>query len=367
MAVKARATITLAAVKDIDSIYWFYKLQASTAAAPTKAGLTAAAIKGDPPTGWSDSEPTYTSGSTQTLYIVEQTYYTDGTNEFSEVSKSTSYEAAKAAWNKADNAETVAGSKAKTYRTEDNLPDPPYKAGDIWIRQRSYIYNLTEDEAVDSGKTYYERTGTSDDARIYEEEYAAVASPTTADISGYYERKSTVNVVTYVCVQAKTQGQSFAYTDWARSSTDDTANSELRTELNTSTNEIENIKLAVSGLTPLNGTVEEMQGLIAALAWEDYMNLYKSGNNPIVQLGVPEKVVDGYSLLITNSSMEFHQVLGSELIDEAIAFFGQIGHEQFGMKAQTIEAENGFMINENWLMEQRSNGNMAIKWIGGAV
>lgn len=92
---KAKAEITLSRIVDIASVTRYYKLQASTAATPAKP--TAA-----PPSGWTTTEPSYTSGSTQTLYYVELTQFTNGTWSYSEVSKSSSYEAAKAAYTKAN-------------------------------------------------------------------------------------------------------------------------------------------------------------------------------------------------------------------------------------------------------------------------
>lgn len=49
-------------------------------------------------------QPSYTSGSTSTLYFVDQTVMSNGTIKYSDVSKSSSYEAAKEAWNKANSA-----------------------------------------------------------------------------------------------------------------------------------------------------------------------------------------------------------------------------------------------------------------------
>lgn len=94
MAVKASASITLSAVKDIESVWWYYKLQSSTLDPPAKPTA-------NPPSGWTDAEPTYTPGSTNTLYFVELTVFSDGTFDYGNVSVSSSYEAAKAAWNKA--------------------------------------------------------------------------------------------------------------------------------------------------------------------------------------------------------------------------------------------------------------------------
>lgn len=54
---------------------------------------------------WQLTEPAYTSGSTNTLYFVDCTEFTNGTFKYSDVSKSSSYEAAKAAYNKAQEAQ----------------------------------------------------------------------------------------------------------------------------------------------------------------------------------------------------------------------------------------------------------------------
>ena len=107
MAVKARATITLSFMVDVKAVYRYYKLQASTTSAPS-------VPTSFPPTGWTDSEPTYTEGSTNTLYTVDCNVYTNDTFAYSAVSKSTSYEAAKAAYNKAINAQNTANEASKT-------------------------------------------------------------------------------------------------------------------------------------------------------------------------------------------------------------------------------------------------------------
>lgn len=97
MAIKASAQITISKVIDIHACYRYYKLQSSTLAKPSKPTT-------NPPSGWSDTEPAYVSGSTNTLYFVDCNVYSDKSFSFSEVSKSSSYEAAKDAWNKANNA-----------------------------------------------------------------------------------------------------------------------------------------------------------------------------------------------------------------------------------------------------------------------
>lgn len=97
MTVKASAQITISKVIDIYAVYRYYKLQSSTLTKPMKPTE-------NPPSGWSDTEPDYISGSTNTLYFVDCNVYSDKSFSFSEVSKSSSYEAAKDAWNKANNA-----------------------------------------------------------------------------------------------------------------------------------------------------------------------------------------------------------------------------------------------------------------------
>lgn len=105
--VKASAQITISKVIDIYACYRYYKLQSSTLAKPNKPTK-------NPPDGWSDTEPSYVSGSTNTLYFVDCNVYSDMTFSFSEVSKSSSYEAAKDAWNKANNAQNTANSAKDT-------------------------------------------------------------------------------------------------------------------------------------------------------------------------------------------------------------------------------------------------------------
>ena len=88
-----RSSITLTWERDIASVTWYYKLQASTASVPAKPTT-------ETPSGWTDTGPGYTEGSTNSLYIVQRTKYSDGTFAYSSVSLSSSYEAAKAAYNK---------------------------------------------------------------------------------------------------------------------------------------------------------------------------------------------------------------------------------------------------------------------------
>lgn len=100
MAVKAKASITISRIIDILSVTRYYLLQSSTSEAPAKPTTN------PPSSSWAKTEPSYTSGSTKTLYFVDCTEFTNGAFKYSEVSKSSSYEAAKEAYNKATAVET---------------------------------------------------------------------------------------------------------------------------------------------------------------------------------------------------------------------------------------------------------------------
>lgn len=100
MAVKASAQITLNYIVDIEATYRYYLLQSSTLTAPSKPTTF------PPSSEWTDTEPSYTSESTNSLYFVDCTVFCDDTFQYSEISLSSSYEAAKEAYNKASDAQT---------------------------------------------------------------------------------------------------------------------------------------------------------------------------------------------------------------------------------------------------------------------
>lgn len=144
----ARNSITLHHLRDITTVVWYYKLQASTASPPAKPTT-------ETPSGWTTTEPSYTEGSTNSLYVVQKTTFSDGTFEYSDVSLSTSYEAAKAAYNKSVQAQTTANAAQESI---DNLE----------IGGRNYLqaepkshsasaygaYDLYVTEPLEVGQTY---------------------------------------------------------------------------------------------------------------------------------------------------------------------------------------------------------------------
>lgn len=134
MSILARCSITVSIERDVESVYRFYKLQASTASAPAKP-----TTKAIPPSGWSKTEPAYTEGSTNSLYTVDLTIFTDGDFSYSDVCLSSSYEAAKQAYNKAVAAQSAASAAATTANSKNAIfyatsaPSGTHKTYDIWF------------------------------------------------------------------------------------------------------------------------------------------------------------------------------------------------------------------------------------------
>ena len=120
MAIKAKAEITISRIIDIENVVRYYLLQSSSIAAPSKPTAN------PPGESWSTTEPTYNSGATNSLYFTDLTIMSNGTYSYSAVSKSSSYEAAKEAWNKANNAQNGVGQlitrveSAETSITKNN-------------------------------------------------------------------------------------------------------------------------------------------------------------------------------------------------------------------------------------------------------
>ena len=102
MAIKASAAVTLSSIRDLQSCTRYYLLQSSTLSPPSKPTAK-------PPGGsWVTTEPSYTAGSTNSLYFCDLNVFTDGDYAYSDVSLSSSYEAAKQAYNQALAAQATA-------------------------------------------------------------------------------------------------------------------------------------------------------------------------------------------------------------------------------------------------------------------
>lgn len=105
----------------------YYQLAASKPSAPTA----------NPPSGWSTTEPTYTAGSTDSLFFVDLTAFSDGAWSYSAVSQSSSYDAAKIAYDSAITAGQDASAAQKA--ADDAVAELAKKADDYSIE----IYNGT--------------------------------------------------------------------------------------------------------------------------------------------------------------------------------------------------------------------------------
>ena len=129
MAIKASASITLSAIRDLESCTRYYLLQSSTLSPPAKPTTK-------PPGGnWTTTEPSYTSGSTNSLYFCDLNVFTDGDYAYSDVSLSSSYEAAKAAYNKAQAAE---GTAAQALSSTECIVGTQTASTNAWTGRASF-------------------------------------------------------------------------------------------------------------------------------------------------------------------------------------------------------------------------------------
>lgn len=98
MPTRASDRVTLAVVASPTYVRTYYRMQASNLSAP------AVPTTNPPASPWSTTEPAYTAGSTDTLYTVQLIAYGSAAFEYGPVQKSSAYEAAKQAWNLANQA-----------------------------------------------------------------------------------------------------------------------------------------------------------------------------------------------------------------------------------------------------------------------
>ncbi len=98
MPTRASDRVTLAVVASPTYVRTYYRMQASTAAAP------AVPTTNPPAAPWTTTEPAYTAGSTDTLYTVQLIAYGSAAFEYGPVQKSAAFEAAKQAYNLANQA-----------------------------------------------------------------------------------------------------------------------------------------------------------------------------------------------------------------------------------------------------------------------
>ena len=190
MAVKAAGQITLTSVVDVVAVYRYYLLQSSTAAKPAKPTAF------PPPSPWNDTEPGYTEGSTNSLYTVEATLFSDDSFLYSLVSLSSSYEAAKVAYNKATNAlnqAVVQSATAPTLTTvvwiDTSLTPPQMKRYDAetaaWVivnDTAEAIYNLEQNLEASIIKSEQDITATVAEKYYLKEDTEALISEVSTQV-----------------------------------------------------------------------------------------------------------------------------------------------------------------------------------------
>ena len=141
----ARESITVSRAIDISSYTRYYLLQASTLNPPAKP------TSANPGGNWVTTEPSYTSGSTNSLYFVDKTTFSDGTFSYSNVSLSSEYEAAKEAYNLAHTANTNAGTAQET-ADQALAQSVEYIVGTQTAATGSWT-GVTQDAELKTGKT----------------------------------------------------------------------------------------------------------------------------------------------------------------------------------------------------------------------
>jgi hypothetical protein len=191
MAVKASGQITLSSVVDVYATYRYYLLQSSTAAIPAKPTTF-------PPSSiWTDTEPGYTDGSTKSLYTVDCTLFSDDSFLYSLVSLSSSYEAAKAAYNKATNAllhtvvQSATAPSATTYMWLDTSAEPPVlKRYDTetaaWITVNDateIVYNLEQNVESSITKSAEDITAKISESYTLKEDAEALVSEVSTQLT----------------------------------------------------------------------------------------------------------------------------------------------------------------------------------------
>ena len=220
---------------------------------------------------------------------------------------------------KAEEARITARSKAKTFQTSDNNhPEPPYYAGDMWI-----LTYMNEGE------------------RIRE---------------------------LYTCIQTKYRTEEFAQADWQLSATDDTTAAEALGIANSLQGWSEEIDEIIAGLTTsaeFDMVVNDLSGRISDLDWYGYLNLYgRDGGTPVIELGSREK--SSYVLITTPSNLGFYKNNGNDggLETTATAYFGESATQGlFGLIAGVLEAQKYLTIG-NFLFIANADGSLTVKKVG---
>ena len=136
MAVRAADRVTLAVLPAVTYARTYYQLRASNLSVPP------VPTTNPPPAPWTETEPAFSESSTDTLYTVALTVYGTAGYEYGPVQVSSSYEAAKSAYNKAVSVLTIAAGKNTinfSATTPPSTGNADRVAGDIWWQRSGTV------------------------------------------------------------------------------------------------------------------------------------------------------------------------------------------------------------------------------------
>ena len=132
MAIVAQDQVTLQTISGFKGTVTYYLLQSSALNPPSKPSTET------PTGGWTTTEPTFSFDTTLTLYTVPKNLFGVNQFEYGAVQTSSQYEAAKAAYNKAENSIYISNlAKELAEGLVDLSPSMPENPlpGQVWISQ----------------------------------------------------------------------------------------------------------------------------------------------------------------------------------------------------------------------------------------
>lgn len=170
MGVKARANITISRIIDVEAEIRYYLSQSSTLSTPAKPTTY------PPPSAWVTTEPEYSNDNSNTLYFVICTVYTNGSFQYSDVSKSSTYEGIRIAQTRIDQnnssitfwAKEVYKVKEDSSKVREDCYSDTQKALEDYVTDSDYTKNKAEtDSKVSSIEASLGNTASKDDLDGY--------------------------------------------------------------------------------------------------------------------------------------------------------------------------------------------------------
>lgn len=304
------AQITLYHVIDISEVRRYYLLQSSTLTKPAKPTTY------PPSASWGLTEPSYTAGSTNSLYFTDCTIFSDASFKYSEVSLSSSYEAAKAAYNKANAVEErVVAAETRLDQNEEDISLVATKTVEI---------QTTADEAKAAADAASSRLTTS-------------------------EGRLDVMATQISTILVDENGKTAMYQDetgWHFNIT------KIINDLSKTSEELSNLSGDVDGT---DSVVSKLDKLMASVTEKTaYINMIEDENgDPCIELG---KTDNEFRVRITNTAVNFLQ--GNDKI-------AWVNNKSLNIDKAVIE--NDLQIGEGtgFIWRKRANGNMGLRWVSG--